>query len=224
MVHVPNALSKVPRLEACSLQPEAFFVLLHPSISYMDEHKLIEGLLQGDNNAFRELVSLYQDHVYNTIICLVRDKEEALDLSQDVFVEIYQSIPRFRKESSLQTWIYRIAVNKALNYLNKKEKGNFISRIQSIFSPGQEGRINEIKDEEKHPHDKLENEELSRQLQQAVDSLPKNQRIAFILHKMEDLPYKEIARIMDISLSSVESLIFRARKGLQDRLLEHFQQ
>jgi RNA polymerase sigma-70 factor (family 1) len=190
----------------------------------MDEHKLIDGILDGDNNAFRELVSLYQDKVYNTIINFVRNEDDALDLSQDVFIEIHQSIRHFRKDSSLATWIYRIAVNKALNHLSKKEKGNFIHQIQNIFDAGRTIPAKEPSDGEKHPHDKLENKELSKKLQQAIDSLPKNQRIAFVLHKLEDLPYKEIARIMDISLSSVESLIFRARKSLQDKLLDYFQE
>jgi RNA polymerase sigma factor (sigma-70 family) len=189
----------------------------------MNEHNLINGILYGDNNAFRELVSLYQDKVYNTIINFVHDEEDALDLSQDVFIEIHQSIRHFRKDSSLSTWIYRIAVNKALNHLDKKERRGFIGRIQNIFGPDKAVSVKEPADGEKHPHDKLENKELSLQLQHAIDSLPKNQRIAFVLHKLDDLPYKEIAGIMDISLSSVESLIFRARKSLQDKLLDYFQ-
>jgi RNA polymerase sigma factor (sigma-70 family) len=188
----------------------------------MDEHKLIEGIIQGDDHAFRELVSRYQDKVYNTLLSFIHDPEDSLDLSQDVFVEVYQSIGHFRKESSLSTWIYRIAVNKALNHSNKKKKYNFIGHIKN-FMGSDHADVQEKPSGEKHPHDSLENKELSLQLQHAIDSLPKNQRIAFILCELDDLPYKEISSVMDISMSSVESLIFRARKSLQQKLLEYFQ-
>jgi RNA polymerase sigma-70 factor, ECF subfamily len=190
----------------------------------MDEQTLIQGLLKGDNHAFRELVALYQDRVYHTVFSFIQHEEDSLDLSQDVFIEIFQSVKHFRKESSLSTWIYRIAVNKALNHIRRKNKSSFIGSMQGIFSTQKENIKPEPADGMKHPHETLENKELAIQLKRAVASLPKNQRIAFVLHKYEDLPYKEISKIMDISLSSVESLIFRARKGLQEKLLDYYKQ
>lgn len=188
----------------------------------MDEHSLIQGILKGDNNSFRELVSLYQDKVYHTVYSFVRNEEDALDLSQDVFIEIHQSIHKFRKESILSTWIYRISVNKALNHLKRSRSGSFISSMQNIFHPANDENIKEPSDYIEHPYEKMENKELAKLLQVAIDSLPKNQRIAFVLHKFEGLQYKEIAGIMDVSLSSVESLVHRARISLQKKLFNYY--
>ncbi len=186
----------------------------------MDESLLIQHLRNGDPSAFRSLVDAYQDRVYNTIYGFVHDTDDALDLTQDVFVEFYQSFSKFRGDSSINTWIYRIAVNKALNHLRRKKQTPFSFLFRK---PGTEKSTNILADPADsalNPSASLENTELKQQLQQAIDALPEKQRIAFILDKLEDMPYKEIASVMQTSLSAVESLIHRAKLNLQKNLLE----
>jgi len=185
----------------------------------MDEKKLIENIRNGEQQAFRQLYDLYQNKVYNTAFGFVHDTADAQDITQDVFVELYQSLATFRSDSSLNTWIYRIAVNKSLNHLRKKKSSSFFFKIRKSSEDGQKQVIPEIADNNLTPAGNLENLELQQQLQRAIDALPEKQRTAFILDKFEDLPYKEIALVMNTSISSVESLLFRAKQNLQKSLL-----
>jgi RNA polymerase sigma factor (sigma-70 family) len=188
----------------------------------MDEKTLIEEIRKGDKQAFRELVDSYQDKVYNTIYGFVRNSDDSLDLCQDVFVEVFRSFHSFRGDCGLSTWIYRIAVNKAINYTRKKKSSSFLFSSGSSSVKNTVENHTELADSGSHPSEILENRELGDQLQKALSTLPDNQRIAFLLHKTEDLTYAEIAGIMKISLSSVESLIHRARKNLQKKLLKYW--
>lgn len=191
----------------------------------MDDHELIQKVLQhNDHNAFAVLVDKYQKLVVNTCRGFVNSYADAEDLAQDVFIELFESLPEFRHESKLSTWIYRIAVNKSLNHVRKRKRETFFSSITSVFGtqdkdrPLIRGYSNESSDKADQNIDKRE---LHGTIKQAINSLPKNQKIAFILNKYQDLSYKEVADVMDISLSSVESLIFRAKGNLQ-KLLSDF--
>lgn len=185
----------------------------------MDEQTLLENIRQGDKNAFKHLVDEYQHKVYNTIYGFVHEPEDALDLSQDVFVELYQALPAFRGECGLSTWIYRISVNKALNHLRKRKHTPFSFLFSGNTSNDNKRKLPDPADTAKNPADRLENLELKQQLQSAIDALPDKQRTAFILDKFEDLSYKEIAVVMETSLASVESLLHRAKLNLQKTLL-----
>jgi RNA polymerase sigma-70 factor (ECF subfamily) len=183
----------------------------------MDETILIQELQTGDRRAFRELVELYQDKVYNTVHGLVQDQEDALDLTQEVFLEAFRSVAGFRGDSSISTWIYRIAVNKALNMLKKKRNRFFLFRDAKAKAHSDAGQ-REMVDTKQNPEQELQNKELGRILQKAIADLPDRQRTAFVLHKLEDLSYKEIADVLRTTVPSVESLIHRAKAGLQDAL------
>lgn len=190
----------------------------------MDDHELIEKILQNnDHNAFALLVDRYQKLVVNTCRGFVSSYADAEDLAQDVFIELFESLPNFRHESKLSTWIYRIAVNKSLNYVRKRKRDTFFSSISSIFGTEENQhtslRTNNLFSDEADQG--INTKELHSALKQATNSLPKNQKIAFILNKYQDLSYKEVADVMEISLSSVESLIFRAKGNLQ-KLLSDF--
>ena len=190
----------------------------------MHEEEIIKKLIEGDNGAFREVVESYQPMVYNTCMGFVHDAMIADDLSQDVFIEMYESISKFRGQSKLSTWLYRISVNKSLNYLRSQKKHSVLHRIDKFFSSKEEKPKERIPDEKTStPIDIMEQEETSRAVHNAIDAMPENQRIAFVLHKFDDLSYKEIATIMDISLSAVESLIHRGKKNLQKSLLKTYQ-
>jgi len=180
----------------------------------VDERGIIKNLQEGNEEAFRQLVENYQNMVVNTCFGLVHNKEDAEDIAQEVFIEVYRSVKNFRSGAKLSTWIYRIAVNKSLNYIrdNKRKKGflNIGEKNHGGVVPLAEGK--EI------PGYELENIQRAKMLHEAIDSLPENQKVAFTLNKYEELSYQEVSQVMEVSLSSVESLIHRAKKRLQKKL------
>jgi len=187
----------------------------------MTDHQLIEGLIIQNRDAIQYLVIKYQKHVIKTAYYFVANMEDAEDLSQEVFLEILKSISLFKKNASLSTWIYRITVNKSLDHLRRQKRRNIIHTIGSLFKDSSEGT--NIDDKNLSTMDTGNDEKEKRVvIDKAVNSLPENQKIAFILNKYEELAYKEIAEIMNLSLSSVESLIHRAKLNLQKKLVSYF--
>ncbi|MBU2651064.1 MAG: RNA polymerase sigma factor [Bacteroidetes bacterium] len=178
----------------------------------MTDRELKEGIISKDGDAIRYLVDKYQEKVVRTAYRYTGNMEDAEDLSQEIFLEILRSAERFRDESSISTWIYRITVNYSLNAV--KRKNGFLkffsgSRLQETDEP------NDIRDF-------LGEEENVKLIYSSISALPARQKTAFILHRFEDLSYKEISEVMKVSLSSVESLIHRARMNLYGKLAGHF--
>jgi RNA polymerase sigma-70 factor, ECF subfamily len=190
----------------------------------MSEAEIIEGLKLGNEKAFRQLVDVYRQLVVNTCNGLLHNTEDAEDVAQEVFIEVYRSVDKFRADSKISTWLYRIAVNRSLNFIrdNKRHKW-FRSFEEAVESKIAEHR-HWISGKADDPGFNLENSQRTLILHEAIDSLPKNQRVAFTLNKYEDLSYKEIAKVMDLSVSSVESLIHRAKKNLQKKLYYCYKQ
>jgi RNA polymerase sigma factor (sigma-70 family) len=189
----------------------------------MTEQELIAGVIAQDKNAVRDLVNAYQRNVIKTAFYFVENMEDAEDLSQEVFIEIMRSMSRYRQLASLKTWIYRITVNKSLDYLRKRKRKEIGHRLGSFFSPRKDG--DEMYMIEPSVTDNSLHEKETRMiLETAVNSLAENQKVAFILNKYDDLPYKSIAEIMNVSVSSVESLIHRAKMNLQKKLVHHFKE
>lgn len=189
----------------------------------MQELELISELKSRNGTAYALLISQLGGKVYNTCLNLLQNIEDAEDISQEVFVSVYQSIDQFKGESKLSTWVYRIAVTKSLEFIrakNRKKRFAFIQRL-----------IVNVDDEDKHfeprhfyhPGIQLENKERASILFKALEQLPENQKTAFVLHKMEDLSYAEISEILNLSLSSVESLMFRAKQNLRKLLGEYYE-
>ncbi|RPH34575.1 MAG: sigma-70 family RNA polymerase sigma factor [Bacteroidales bacterium] len=186
----------------------------------MDDHELIIKVLQNDDHsAFALLVDKYQKLVVNTCRGFVNSYADAEDLAQDVFIELFESLPNFRHESKLSTWIYRIAVNKSLNFVRKRKRETLFDSFTSFFgsSEGKNGDSG-IDFSSNEADSNIKSKELRIELKRAINALPENQRIAFILNKYQELSYKEVAEVMNISLSSVESLLFRAKGNLQKSL------
>ncbi len=191
----------------------------------MDDQELILQITQhNDHNAFALLVDKYQKLVVNTCRGFVNNYADAEDLAQEVFIELFESLPEFRHESKLSTWIYRIAVNKSLNHIRKKKRENIFSSFASIFETTDKSQSMEIVDPgtTNEADKEINATELHKTLKTAINKLPKNQKIAFILSKYQDLSYKEIAEVMDLSISSVESLLFRAKVNLQELLSNYY--
>lgn len=171
---------------------------------------------------FQSIVETHQEKVRNTCFRFVKNPDDADELAQDVFVQVYESLSHFREESELSTWIYRIAVNKSLDFIRKKNRKKRFAQLTTLFGFGEEKEeiIIPIDD---NPHQDLENKERKQILQSAIDKLPENQRKAITLSKYEGFSNKEIVSIMKLSLSSVESLIHRAKKNLHKQLYDYYE-
>jgi len=186
----------------------------------LDEKILISELISGSETAFRELVDNFKDRVFNSSLGILQNTEDAEDISQEVFTEVFNSISKFRGDSSLSTWIYRITITKSLDHIRKKKRKKRFAFIISLFGEGREN-FKEPSDFN-HPGVEAENRELSAVLFKAIERLPQNQKIAFTLNKIEGLSYKEISEIMTVSVSSVESLLHRARNNLKSLLSYYY--
>jgi len=184
----------------------------------MTDKNLVEKIKNNDRHAFKELVENHKMLVLNTCKGFLHNEDDAHDVSQEVFIEAYRSIKKFRGDSKITTWLYRIAVNKSLNFIrdNKKHK-----RLIDIMTGKNEKHIS-TNINLNLPDADIENRERSHVLYGAIDELPKNQRKAFILNKYENLNYKEISEIMNKSISSIESLLFRAKRNLQEKLYDYY--
>lgn len=182
----------------------------------MNENELIKLILQGESDKFRIFVEKYRQMVFRTCMGFVHNKEDADDLTQEVFIQAYRSLPDFKMKSAFSTWLYRIAVNASLNKVRRSGRISFIDRIESLFgsdSPGA-GQLFDTDD----PENIIIKKEHSQWLQRALDSLPEKQRTAIVLSKYDDLSQKEIAEIMKTSEGAVEALLHRAKKNLREKL------
>ena len=166
----------------------------------MNQAELIAQLKQGEEAAFKKLVDEYEGMIYNTALGIVQSAEDADDVTQEVFVQVYQSISSFKGDSKLSTWLYRIAISKALDHEKKKKRKKRFGFVQSLFGNAGE-------------------EMLFRSLKQ----LPDKQRIAFTLHKLEGQSYQEVAEIMSTSLYAIESLMARAKTNLKKSLAKYYE-
>ena len=187
----------------------------------MKDKELINELKTGNADAFKVLVEEYQNKIINICFGFVHNREDAEDISQEVFMEVYNSITHFRGDSKLSTWLYRISVNKSLDFIRKKNRKKRFAKFQNLL--GFERTIEEMPESKlTNPHTILENKERVQILNETVEKLPQNQKIVFILSKYEGFKNKEIAKVMNTSLSSVESLMHRAKKNLKIKLYDYY--
>ncbi|NVN94373.1 MAG: RNA polymerase sigma factor [Bacteroidetes bacterium] len=175
----------------------------------------------NESAIFRELMEVYKDKVVNTCYGFLHSREDAEDVAQEVFLEVYLSYQRFRGESSIATWIYRIAVNKSLDVCRKRNTQKRIAFFKKLIHID---HINtkEIVQYEDDALTMMENRERTKVLYQALDLIPQNQRIAITLSKFEDLSMREISKVMDTSESAVESLLSRAKVSLKKQLENYY--
>lgn len=171
------------------------------------EAELIKAVANGDTQAFSVLYDQYSEKVYNTALSYSKRVEDAEEITQDVFVKIHKSAAKFKGGSTLNTWVYRIAVNTSLNHL--KRRNSFILFKNTLTTY----QSNDFE----HPA-VLDNKENAKALYKAIDCLPSNQKTAFILSYIEEVPRQEVADIMGNSLKAVESLLQRAKKNMRSEL------
>ena len=172
----------------------------------------------GEESACTELVAEHQRMVVQLAVNLLSDRDEALDLSQEVFLRVFRTIHRFRGQSSLRTWIYRIAVNQARNrhrFWRRRHRADQVSLDQHIAAHGEflSGR-------ESTPDRMLAQKELGERLQAALDHLPFDQRTAIVLREVDGLSYEEIAFSLGVAVGTVKSRLTRARQALRSELRE----
>jgi RNA polymerase sigma factor (sigma-70 family) len=186
----------------------------------LDERTLVERLKQRDETAFKMIVETWQDMVFNTALGIVQNAEDAEDIAQEVFVQVYQSVGSFKGDSKFSTWLYRITITKSLDHERRKKRKKRFAFVKSIF--GEESQVVINPPDFNHPGVVLDKKEDAGALFRAIKDLPENQRIAFALHKVEGLSYQEVSDVMRTTVSSVESLIHRAKNNLRKKLEDYY--
>ncbi len=180
------------------------------------DQELVERVQRGDKRAFDLLVLKYQQKVTNLVSRYVRDHSEAQDVTQEAFIKAYRALPNFRGESAFYTWVYRIAINTAKNFLVAQKRRPPGSDIEAETAEQLDVGV-KLK-EYATPENYLLESELAETVKLAMDDLPEDLRTAITLRELEGLSYEEIARAMDCPVGTVRSRIFRARAAIDVRL------
>lgn len=185
----------------------------------MNHPELVARLKQGDRTAFPALVDAMQEMVYNTAIGIVQDATDAEDITQEVFVAVFEEMGTFKELSSLKTWLYRITINKSLDHEKKKRRVKHGGLLQRVF--GMDEKTEPMHFD--HPGVLFDKKESAAVLFKAIRQLPEQQRIAFTLQKLEGLTNLEIAGVMENSVAGIESLLARAKNKLRNILRSYYE-
>lgn len=179
---------------------------------------LMLAFQQGDYASFESLMRKYYKRIFHFLCRMLGDRDAAEDVSQEVFLRVYQSAPKYRSNAKFQTWLYTIAKNLALNEL-RRQKRPMVSLDAEVSSDGGQMMRRQIADEKgQDPSERIRHLELVEAVKNAIEKLPENQRMAVILYRYEQMSYEEIAKSLEISLSAVKSLLSRARESLRKQL------
>ena len=182
---------------------------------------LMARITEGDEYAFELLVGRHVSSILNLIYRFIGDRTKSQDLAQEVFIRVWQAAGSYQPKAKFTTWIYRITANLCINELKSSRRRKLFQFLQ--FGEDQENTIEEVLvDASPSPEDLLLSREQSRRISDALQSLPDNQRLALILKRYDDLSYQEIAKILNCSVSAVESLIVRAKRALQKNLMKFY--
>lgn len=175
----------------------------------MDEYTLIQNILNGSPADFEQLIKKYQANVFRTVMGLLHNKEDAEEITQDVFLKVYDSLPSFNQKAALSTWIYRITINTSLNYLKRKKKIRLFFNLSALLG---------LASKEKQSETIITEKEEKEAIRKAIQELPEKQKLAFVLTKYEELSQRQVADILEISEGAVEQLVIRARNNLRKKL------
>lgn len=180
------------------------------NFNYEEEKLLVEACQHGELEAKNQLIKQFQDRVYATSLRILKNKEDAEECTQEVFIKVIRKINSFRFQSKLATWIYTIAVRSCLNQLKRNKNKSFVALDQL-----------EQKDSFNVAADTVAaDREILKVVQQELQQLPQEQRIILTLGDIQQLDYQEIAKVLKIPLGTAKSRLFRARKALRDKLKE----
>jgi RNA polymerase sigma-70 factor, ECF subfamily len=186
------------------------------SNSDSEDIKIIDQVLSGDVNAFAGIIEKYKDKTFNYVYSQVKDYDEALDITQEIFIMTIEALRSFRRESKFSTWFYSIMVNYCKNYRKKNSRYNLVS-INS--ARGDDEYDLQLPDERENPEQDVIMNDSLRIVREEISLLPDDYREILVLRDIEGLSYNEIAEILKISLSNVKVRIHRGREFLKNRLL-----
>jgi len=186
----------------------------------VDEQLLVKRARQGDLAAYDELVRRYQERIYATVYHMTSNHEDANDLAQEAFIKAFQALKSFKGGSSFYTWVYRIAVNKTINFLKQRRNKAQISLNDLDFNAEHDPELVALISE-KTPRREINLSELQERLNMAMQKLSEPHRLVVTLHDVQGLSHEEIAEIMDCNIGTVRSRLFYARQQLQAYLSDY---
>ncbi len=178
--------------------------------------RLVERVQRGDKHAFDLLMGKYQHRIQVLVARYLRDPDDIQDVTQEAFVKAYRALPKFRAESQFYTWLYRIAINTAKNFLVARSRRPPASDVDAAEAEYYSG--GEVLQEIETPENRLAGDELQRVVFEAIEELPEDLRTAVTLREFDGLSYEDIAAVMDCPVGTVRSRIFRAREAIDARV------
>lgn len=189
-----------------------------------DNVELMLRVRGGDEAAFAELVERHRDRVMSIVSRYLRDRTEAEDLAQEVFLNVYRSRATYRPEARFSTWLFRITANLSLNAVRSRAVRKKVQSLTNSDADDASRRVEDLPDPRSESTQlALEKNELAAEVRRVVDALPDNQKTAVVLNKYQGCSYEEVAEIMDLSISAVKSLLSRARMNIKERLTPFLQ-
>ena len=180
------------------------------------DRQLVERVQRGDKRAYDLLVLKYQHRIVSLVSRYLRDQDEVLDVTQEAFIKAYRALPGFRGDSAFYTWLYRIAINTAKNYLVSRSRRPPDSDID-VDQGDYQGESLALSDIE-NPENRLEGDQLEAVVYKAIDDLPEELKVAVTLREFDGLSYEEIAGIMECPVGTIRSRIFRAREAIEKKI------
>ncbi len=191
----------------------------------MEQNRLLNRLKQQDPEALKAAVEKYSNLLYKVAIGFMHDQQAAEDIVQDVFIKLWENAPKLNfDKTKLSTWLYRVTINHCINQVKRQKFKSLFEDLSKFTRKNDDGTIEvEIQDNfSLNPQQYTENQELRQIIEKAINSLPKKQRIAFILTKYRNMSAKQAAEIMDTSPANVDVLVHRAKKNLQKFILKNY--
>lgn len=181
----------------------------------MSDEELIKLVKKGDIDAFEQIIKKYEKKIFSLIFNMVRNENEVEDIAQEVFLKVYRYIDKFNGDSSLYTWIYKIATNLCLDKIRKRKEVIYIDEKLQL----DDGEVDfQLQSEEKTQDELYEQKELKQKLEKCINMLPEKQKAMIVLRDIKGFSYDEISEILDLKLGTVKSQINRARLKLKDLL------
>lgn len=181
----------------------------------MSDEELVKKVKNGDADAFEQIIIKYEKKIFGLIYNMLRNENEIEDVAQEVFIKVYKNLDKFNGDSSLYTWIYKIATNLCLDQIKKRKEVIYIDEKLQL----NDGEVEfQIPSDEKLQDEIYEQKELKQKLESCIDKLPEKQKAMIVLRDIKGLSYDEIAEILDLKLGTVKSQINRARLKLKELL------
>jgi RNA polymerase sigma-70 factor (ECF subfamily) len=193
-------------LETIVSEDRGGFRTFSPTMINRSDADIVDSVKAGDRTAFNQLVRTYQERIYWVALRMVRDHDDALDITQEVFIRAFEKIDSFRGDAQVYTWFYRIAVNLSLNHKRK-------SRLRSFFSLSDREEM--IEDGARTPDESMEQCENRQLIERAVETLPEKQRAVFVLRYFQELPYEEISAILNTTQGGLKANYHHAVRKIE---------